>query len=107
MLTSFAVIGLDVTGEKYPESQGDSTSRPRGRAQPATLYLEKFCSRWVDGIIVYVNTGHSLVQDYLQNHKDPQYMTAIGEMERLQIKHEVLDSRTDIVMCSFCLYENN
>jgi hypothetical protein len=64
----------------------------------ATLSI---ASRWIDGIIIYVDTNHPIILDYLQNHKDPQYMSAIKEMERLQINHEV-ESDKDIVVCSFC-----
>jgi hypothetical protein len=86
----------------YPVKSGFDP--PSDRLILATLSI---VSRWVDGIIIYVNTNHHIVQDYLHNHKDPQYMSAIGEMERLQVKHEIIESRRDIVMCSFCLYENN
>ena len=86
----------------YPTKSG--LNSPSDRLIMATFSI---ASRWVNGIIVYVNTGQPVVQDYLQNHKDPQYMSAIREMERLQVLHEIIDSGRDIVMCTYCLYENN
>jgi hypothetical protein len=86
----------------YPIKSGFGL--PSDRVIMATLSI---ASRWVDGIIIYVNTNHPIVRDYLHNHQDPQYMSAIREMERLQVKDEIIESRRDIVMCSFCLYENN
>ena len=86
----------------YPIKSGFGL--PSDRVIMATLSI---ASRWVDGIIIYVNTNLPIVQDYLHNHQDPQYMSAIGEMERLQLKHEIIESRRNIVMCSFCLYEDN
>jgi len=62
-------------------------------------------SRWVDGIIIFRNINHPVVQNYLHNHNDPQYMNAIGEIEKLQLKYEIIESRRDIGMCTFCLYE--
>jgi hypothetical protein len=84
----------------YPTKSGFNP--PSDRLIMATLSI---VSRWADGIIVYVNTEHLVVQDYLHNHKDPRYMSAIEEMEKLQVKHEVIDSRRDIEMCAYCLYE--
>ena len=86
----------------YPIKSGFGL--PSDRVIMATLSI---ASRWVDGIIIYVNTNHPIVQDYLHNHQDLQYMSAIREMERLQLKHEIIESRRNIVMCSFCLYEDN
>ena len=86
----------------YPTKSG--LNSPSDRLIMATFSI---ASRWVNGIIVYVNTGHPVVQDYLQNHKNPQYMSAIREMERLQVLHEIIDLRRDIPMCTYCLYENN
>ena len=85
----------------YPVKSGFNP--PSDRLLMATLSI---ASRWVEGIIVYVNTEHHIIQAYLQNHKDFQYMSAIGEMERLQVKSEVIESRRDIEMCTYCLYEN-
>jgi hypothetical protein len=75
----------------YPIKSGFDP--PSDRLIMATLSI---ASRWVDGIIIYVNTNHPIVQDYLSNHKDPLYMSAIGEMERLQVKNEIIESRRDI-----------
>jgi hypothetical protein len=86
----------------YPVKSGFDP--PSDRLIMATLSI---ATRWVDGIIVYVNTWHPVIQDYLRNHKEPQYLSAIGEMERLQVSQEIIESRRDIVMCTFCLYENN
>jgi hypothetical protein len=86
----------------YPTKSGFNS--PSDRLIMATLSI---VSRWADSIIVYVNTEHPVVQDYLHNHIDPRYMSAIEEMERLQVKHEVIDSRRDIEMCTYCLYETN
>lgn len=80
----------------YPTKSG--CEPPSDRLIMATLSI---ASRWVDGIIVYVDTDHPIIQDYLQNHKDLQYMSAIKEMERLQINHEV-ESPKDIVDWSVC-----
>ena len=81
-----------------------STDQPSDRLLMATLSV---ASRWVDGITIYVDTNHLIVQDYLQNHKSAQYMSAIREMERLQLKDEVIESRRNILVCIFCLYEND
>jgi hypothetical protein len=86
----------------YPIKSGFDA--PSDRLIMATLSL---ASRWVDGIIIYVNTNHPVVQDYIHNHKDPKYMSAIGEIERLQVKDEIIESRREILMCTFCLYESN
>jgi hypothetical protein len=75
----------------YPIKSGFDP--PSDRLMMATLSI---ASRWVDGIIIYVNTKHPIVQDYLHNHNDPLYMSAIGEMERLQLKNEIIESRRDI-----------
>lgn len=75
----------------YPIKSGFDP--PSDRLIMATLSI---ASRWVDGIIIYVNTNHPIVQDYIHNHKDPLYMSAIGEMERLQVKNEIVESRRDI-----------
>jgi hypothetical protein len=63
-------------------------------------------SRWTEGIIVYRNITHPIVQEYLREYDDPHYISDIGEIERLQIKREILESRRLIVMCTFCLYEH-
>lgn len=81
-----------------------NTDRPSDRLLMATLSV---ASRWVDGIIIYVDTNHLIVQDYLQNYKSAQYMSALGEMERLQLEDEVIESRRNILVCTFCLYKNN
>jgi hypothetical protein len=86
----------------YPVKSGFNP--PSDRLLMATLSI---VSRWAEGIIVYVNTEHPVIQDYLQNYKDPKYMSAIKEMEDLQVKREVIESRRDIEMCTHCLYENN
>jgi hypothetical protein len=78
--------------------------------EPASAHLLmatlSIASRRAEGIIVYVNTGHPVIQEFLRNHKESQYMSAIGEMERLQVNQEVIESRRDIQMCTYCLYEN-
>jgi hypothetical protein len=86
----------------YPTKSGFQSSADR--LIMATLSI---ASRWADGIIIYRNTTNAIVQDYLCNHNNAKYMSAIGEMERLQVKNEIIESRRDIVMCTFCLYEKN
>jgi len=86
----------------YP-TYGDFYS-PSDRLLMATLSLT---SRLADGIIVYRNTTHPVVQEYLYKNNDPKYMSTLRLMENLQIKNEILESRRDIVMCTFCLYQRN
>jgi hypothetical protein len=85
----------------YPTKSGFPS--PSDRLIMATLSI---ASRWADGIIVYRNTTHPIVQEYLHNYSDHMYMSTIREMENLQVKKEIIESRRDIVMCTSCLYEN-
>jgi hypothetical protein len=69
----------------------------------ATLSI---ASRWSDGIIIYRNITNPVVQEFISDHTDPQYVSSIMEMEKLQVRREIIESRRDIVMCTFCLYQN-
>jgi len=76
-----------------------NSNPPSDRLIMATLSI---ATRAADGIIIYVDTNHNIVQDYLYNRDSPQYMSSIGQMERLQLKHEILTLRRDIIICA-CL----
>jgi hypothetical protein len=86
----------------YPSKSG--FQQPSDRLIMATLSI---ASRWADGIIIYRNNTHPIIQEYLQNHNDRKYLSAIGVMEKLQVKSEIIESRRNIVMCTYCLYELN
>lgn len=82
----------------------DQSDRASDQLVKATLSV---ASRWADGIIIYRNTTHPIVQDYLSNHNDHQFMLEMRKAERAQIMQEIIESRRDIPMCTYCLYKNN
>lgn len=63
---------------------------PSDRLLMSTLSI---ASRWVEGIIIYRNITHPVVQEYLRDYDDPQYISDIREIEELQVKREILESR--------------
>jgi len=77
-----------------------NSNLPSDRLIMATLSI---ATRVADGIIVYINTNHNIVQDYLHSRDSPQYMSAIGQMERLQLRYEILTLRRDIIICPSCI----
>src|SRR5918911_678936 len=61
-------------------------SPPSDRLVMATLSIAR---RVAESIIIYINTNHHVIQDYLHNEDDPHYISAMGTMERLQLKDEI------------------
>ena len=58
---------------------------PSDRLIMATLSI---ASRRADGIIIYVDTNHYVVRDFLHNYDNSYYLSTIGVMEILQIMEE-------------------
>jgi hypothetical protein len=85
----------------YTTKNSANYSPPSDRLVMATLSI---ATRVAGGIIIYVNTNHHVIQDYLHNVDDPQYISTMATMERLQLKDEILKSRRDIIICIPCLY---
>jgi hypothetical protein len=85
----------------FTTKNGANYSPPSDRLIIATLSIAR---RVADGIIIYVNTNHHVIQDYLHNGNDPQYISAMDTMERLQLKDEILKSRRETIICIPCLY---
>jgi hypothetical protein len=67
----------------------------------ATLSI---ASRRVDGLLIYVDTNHYVIRDYLGNYKDPLYMSALREMERLQIADEIAQPLSSSRLAQILLY---
>ena len=59
---------------------------PSDRLVMATLSV---VSRWVEGIIIYVDTNYHVVGDFIDNYRNLKYISSIFEMERLQIDDEM------------------
>jgi hypothetical protein len=83
----------------YPTRSFDHS--PSDRLIMATLSV---ASRRVDGLIIYVDTNHYVIRDYLGNYNDPLYMSALREMERLQIADEIAQPLSSSRLAQILLY---
>jgi hypothetical protein len=83
----------------YPTRSFDHS--PSDRLIMATLSI---ASRRVDGLLIYVDTNHYVIRDYLGNYKDPLYMSALREMERLQIADEIAQPLSSSRLAQILLY---
>ena len=83
----------------YPTKSSDHS--PSDRLMMATLSV---ASRRVDGLIMYVDTDHYVIRDYLRNYNDPLYMSALREMERLQIADEIAQPLSSNRLAQLLLY---
>ena len=85
----------------------DNISKPLdNNILKSTLFI---ASRTADGIIIYVDVTNPVIQYYLHNRSNSDYLFIIKETEKARLKQEndmFLKERRDIYICTSCLNGN-
>jgi hypothetical protein len=77
---------------------------PSDRLVMATLSI---ATKVVDGILIWRKTDSKVVEDYLSNHDDREYLSKISMIEKLQIRDEIIWRKANPTLANSALFQGH